>query len=130
MVGVRQTVVRPHCWCAALVGSALLVAAPAALAQDATWLTTPASGDFNTPANWTPGAVPSGFATFGGSSVTTLTFSGSRNIDGFIFDPGAPAYTFNLTSGFGLQFHTDGIINNSGFAPTINVSNSPLILND
>ena len=108
----------------------MLVAAPAALAQDATWLATPASGDFNTPTNWTSGAVPTGFATFGGSSVTTLTFSGSRNIDGFIFDSGAPAYTFNLTSGFGLRFHTDGIINNSANAPTFNVSNSPLIFDD
>jgi autotransporter-associated beta strand protein len=108
----------------------MLVAAPAALAQDATWLATPASGDFSTPTNWTPGTVPTGVATFGGSSVTTLTFSGSRNIDGFTFDPGAPAYTFNLTSGFGLRFHTDGIINNSGNAPTFNVSNSQLIFDD
>ena len=75
-------------------------------------------------------AVPTGFATFGGSSVTTLTFSASRNIDGFIFDPGAPAYTFNLSGGFGLHFHTDGIINNSGNAPTFNVSNSPLIFDN
>ena len=112
------------------MGSAILVAAPAALAQDATWLTSPASDDFNTATNWTPGAVPTGFAMFGGSSFTTLAFSASRNIDGFIFDPGAPAYTFNLTSGVGLRFHTDGIINNSGNAPTFNVSNSPLIFDD
>jgi fibronectin-binding autotransporter adhesin len=130
MVGPRQTVLRPYCWCAVLVGSAMLVAAPAALAQDATWLTTPASDNFSTPTNWTPGAVPTGFATFGGSSVTTLTFSGSRNIDGFIFSSGAPAYTFNLTTGVGLRFHTDGIINNSANAPTFNVSNSPLIFDD
>jgi fibronectin-binding autotransporter adhesin len=126
----HQTVLRPHCWCAALVGSVMLVAGPAALAQDATWRTTPASGDFSTPTNWTPGAVPTGFATFGGSSVTTLTFSASRNIDGFIFDPGAPAYTFNLNSGFTLHFNTDGIINNSGNAPTFNVSNSPLVFDN
>ncbi len=109
----------------------MLVAAPAALALDATWLATPASGDFNTPTNWTPGTVPVGaFATFGGSSVTTLTFSGSLNIDGFIFKPGAPAYTFNLTSGFGIAFHTDGIVNNSANAPIFNVSNSPLRFDD
>ena len=108
----------------------MLVAAPAALAQDATWLTTPASDDFSTPTNWTPGAVPTGFATFGGSSVTTLTFSASHKIDGFIFDPGAPAYTFDLSSGFTLRFQADGIINNSANAPTFNVSNSPLIFDD
>ena len=111
----------------------MLVAAPAALAADATWLTTPGSDDFSTPTNWSPAAVPNGgFATFGGSSVTTLTFSGSHNIDGFIFSSGAPAYTFNLTSGVGtgLGFHTDGIINNSANAPTFNVSNSALIFSD
>ena len=108
----------------------MLVAAPAALAQDATWLTNPGSGDFSTPTNWTPGAVPIGTATFGNSSITTLTFSGSRNIDGFTFDSGAPAYTFDLTSGFGLHFHTGGIVNNSANAPTFNVSNSPLIFDD
>ena len=54
----------------------MLVAAPAALAQDATWLATPASGDFNTPANWTPRRVPTGIASFDTSSITTLTFSG------------------------------------------------------
>jgi autotransporter-associated beta strand protein len=129
MVGPHQTVLRPHCWCAALVVSAMLVAAPAARAQDA-WLANPASGDFNTPANWTSGAVPTGFATFDASSVTTLTFSASRNIDGFIFNSGAPAYTFNLSGGFGLRFHTDGIINNSANAPTFNVSNSPLSFDD
>src|SRR6201991_1044513 len=130
MVRPLQTVSRPHCWCVALVGSAMFVAAPAALAQDATWLTTPASNDFSTPTNWTPGTVPTGVATFGSSSVNTLTFSGSHNIDGFTFDPGAPAYTFNLTSGPGLHFHTFGIINNSGNAPTFNVSNSPVIFDD
>jgi autotransporter-associated beta strand protein len=130
MVGPRQTVLRPHYWCAALLGSAMLVAAPAAHAQDATWRTNPGSNDFNTPTNWTPGAVPSGFATFGGSSVTTLTFSASRNLDGFIFSSGAPAYTFDLSSGFSPHFHTDGIINHSANAPTFNVSNSPLIFDD
>src|SRR5882757_5668125 len=99
MVRPRQTVLRPHCWCAALVGSAMLVAAPAALAQDATWLTSPASDDFSTPTNWTSGTVPTGFATFGGSSITTLTLSGSHNVDGFTFSSGAPAYTFDLTGG-------------------------------
>ena len=107
----------------------MLVAAPAALAQDATWLANPASGDFNTPANWTAG-VPTGIASFNTSSITTLTFSGSRNLDGFTFNSGAPGYTFNLTSGFTLHFHTDGIINNSANAPTFNVSNSPLIFDD
>jgi autotransporter-associated beta strand protein len=130
MVGLRQTVLRRRYWCAALVGSAMLVAAPAALAQDATWLTNPGSSEFNTAANWTPASVPTGFASFDTSSITTLTFSGSRNLDGFTFNSGAPVYTFNLTSGFGINFHTDGIINNSANAPIFTVSNSPLRFDD
>jgi autotransporter-associated beta strand protein len=103
---------------------------PTAFAQDATWLANPGSGNFNSAANWTPATVPTGFAAFGNSSITTLTFSGSRNLDGFVFDAGAPAYTFNLTGGFGVVFHTDGIVNNSANAPTFNVSNSPLRFDD
>ena len=119
---------------AALLGTAALAAAFAGAgsvsAQDATWLASPGSGDFSTSANWTPATVPTGIAIFGGSSITTLTFSGSRNLDAFQFNAGAPAYTFNLTSGFGLRFHTDGIVNNSSNAPAFNVSNSPLIFDD
>jgi hypothetical protein len=102
----------------------------AAQAQDATWLANPGSANFSTAANWTPATVPTGFANFGNSSVTTLSFSGSRNLDGFVFSAGAPAYTFNLNSGFGVVFHTDGIVNNSSNAPTFNVSNSPLRFDD
>src|SRR3954471_21859370 len=131
MVGQRQTVLRPHCWCATLVGSAMLVAAPAALAQDATWLTNPGSAEFNAAANWTPASVPLGTATFGGSATTTLTltFVGTVNLGAFQFDAGAPAYTFNLASGGGVRFNGDGIVNNSSNAPTFNVGDSPLFFN-
>lgn len=105
----------------ALLASTCL-AAPA-FGQE-TWLANPGSGDFNTASNWDPASVPSGIAIFGNSSITTLTFSGSRNVDAFQFDPGAPAYTFNLTSGFGLRFNGDGIVNNSSNAPTFNVASS------
>ena len=117
-----------------MLGAAALAAAFAGAgpvrAQDATWLATPGSGDFNTSANWTPATVPLGIAIFGSSSITTLTFSGSRNLDAFQFNAGAPAYTFNLTGGFGLAFHTDGIVNNSANAPTFNVNASPLRFDD
>ena len=84
---------------ALLAGTCL--AAPA-FAQE-TWLANPGSSDFTTASNWDPASVPTGIAIFGSSSITTLTFSGSRNVDAFQFDPGAPAYTFNLTSGFELD---------------------------
>ena len=113
----------------ALLAGASLAVLPA-LAQDATWLASPGSSDFNTAANWTPASVPLGIATFGNSAIPTLTFSGSRNLDAFQFDAGGPAYTFNLTSGFGLQFGGDGIVNNSSNAPTFNVDSSPLSFNN
>ena len=91
-----------------------------------TWLANPGSSDFNTASNWDPASVPLAVAAFGNSSITTLTFSGSRNIDGFQLNAGAPAYTFNLTSGFGLRFNGDGIVNNSSNAPTFNVTSSLL----
>jgi autotransporter-associated beta strand protein len=105
---------------ALLAGTCL--AAPA-FGQE-TWLANPGSSDFNTASNWDPASVPTGIAIFANSSITTLTFSGSRNVDAFQFDPGAPAYTFNLTSGFGIRFNGDGIVNNSSNAPIFNVASS------
>ena len=90
------------------------------------WLANPGSSDFTTASNWDPASVPLGTAIFGNSSITTLTFSGSRNVDDFQFNAGAPAYTFNLTSGFGVRFNGDGIVNNSSNAPTFNVDSSLL----
>ena len=90
------------------------------------WLANPGSSDFTTASNWDPASVPTGIAIFGNSSITTLTFAGSRNVDAFQFNAGAPAYTFNLTSGFGIRLNGDGIVNNSSHAPTFNVDSSVL----
>jgi hypothetical protein len=57
--------------CAALVLAPLLTA-PQALAQNATWLNAPVSGDFSDANNWNPASVPTGTAFFGTSSVTAL----------------------------------------------------------
>jgi outer membrane autotransporter protein len=109
-----------------LVATAALVAvtsfAPgAARAQDATWLTTPASGDFNTQTNWIPPtAVPTGTATFGTSNITALTFSAATAIGGWTFSPGASAYAFT-NSGQTLQFDGAGIVIGGGSA---SISNS------
>jgi outer membrane autotransporter protein len=85
-------------------------------AQDATWGANPTSGDWNTAANWSPGTVPTGTATFGSSSQTTIGFSQFDTTIGTMqFNSGAPAYTFVLAQPVNL---TDkGIINNSGSAP-------------
>src|SRR3954467_5418832 len=107
---------------ASLLAAIGIVAASAhAHAQDATWKFAPGSADYNTPANWTPTAAPigpSGTASFGASGTTSLTFSTGTSVDTFQFNPGAPAYTFDLNGHF-LEFTGAGILNNSSNSPTI-----------
>ena len=90
---------RRNCRSAALLATTALVAvtafAPGAVrAQDATWLLNPASGNFNTAANWNPATVPTGTAFFGTSNTTALTFSAFTTVGGWTFNAGASAYTF------------------------------------
>src|SRR5438128_546058 len=94
-----------------------------AYAQDATWLTNPASGDFNSAPNWTPATVPTGTAFFGPSTVTSLSFSGDTTLGGFTFNAGAPAYSFQVggTGPMSLTFNGAGIVNNSLNAPSFHV---------
>jgi autotransporter-associated beta strand protein len=107
---------------AALLATTALVAVAAlpdaARAQDATWLASPGSGDFNTAANWNSAAVPTGTAFFGASSDTNLSFSAPFTIvGGWTFNAGAPAYTFTNDQIF--QFTGAGIVN-SGSASITN----------
>jgi autotransporter-associated beta strand protein len=111
---------------AALLATTALVAAAALLpgaarALDATWIANPGSGDFNSAANWNPLVVPVDTASFGQSSVTSLSFSptsGTTFVDGWTFKPGASAYTFATNFRF-LTFTGAGIVINGGSA-TIN----------
>ncbi len=65
----------------------------AAHAQDATWGSTPGTGDWGTAANWSPpAAVPTGIATFGASNTTTITFSNDASVGTLQFNAAAPAY--------------------------------------
>ncbi len=95
-----------------------LAFAATANAQNAMWSTAPISGVWNTPANWTPAAVPTGTAGFGASSITSITFSAAATIGAFRFDAGAPAYTFN--NGSTMTLTGAGIINNSSLQPVFN----------
>jgi autotransporter-associated beta strand protein len=89
--------------------------AQAANAQNATWLTSPGTGDFNTGGNWTPATVPTGTASFGASNTTSLTISAATTIGGWTFNAGASNYTFtNNTSN--LVFTGAGIVINGGSA--------------
>lgn len=97
---------------ALLVCSAVIVAAPQAMAQDATWNANPGSSLYNASANWTPAAVPTGTAFFGASTTTSLSFEDDATAGGWTFGTGASGYSFNNTHH--LLFNGAGIVINSG----------------
>jgi autotransporter-associated beta strand protein len=104
-----------------LIGAVLGLSATAAYGQNATWLLSPGSSDFDTAANWSPAAVPTGTASFGASNTTSLTFSLPDTIIGSMqFNGGAPAYSFAVSTA--LEITGNGVLNNSSNAPTVNNS--------
>jgi autotransporter-associated beta strand protein len=104
---------------ASLLAIGIAATGTPARAQNATWLATPGTNDFDTAANWTPATVPTGTAFFGTSNTTSLTFSSTTTtIGGWTFNTGASAYTF--TNGQNLQFTGAGIVINGGSATITN----------
>jgi len=95
--GLRRISTKRIAWLASTAVAAMLIGT-AAQAQDATWLASPATADFDAAANWTPAAVPTGTAFFGTSNTTNLSFSTSNTIGGWTFNAGASNYTFNNTT--------------------------------
>src|SRR5215203_5714590 len=73
---------------------AIAAATLPASAQNATWRANPDSGNFNTAANWSPGTVPTGIASFGSSSRTAISFSANTTVADWLFIAPA-AYTFS-----------------------------------
>ena len=92
----------------------------AAHAQNADWLPTPSTSDFNTPTNWSTGAVPTGTATFGTSTIMSLTFSQSTLVGALQVD--APGYSFTDSEPFGVFINGSGVVSTPDNAPTINVN--------
>ena len=93
----------------------LLLNMQSARAGSATWNTTPGSGDWNTSTNWTPATVPNGpadTATFGVSNTTSISSSGSIQVDRIVFKAGASTFTFSCPLGF-FSFEGAGVTNNS-----------------
>jgi autotransporter-associated beta strand protein len=96
-------------------------------AGSATWSTNPLNGDWNTAANWMPNTVPNGpgdIATFGSSTVTTLSINTNAiEVDRIIFNSGAAPFTIAVDSSNGivnLDITGSGIINNSGVVQSFN----------
>jgi autotransporter-associated beta strand protein len=86
-------------------------------AGSATWNSNSISGDWDDPANWTPNTVPDGpedVATFGSSSITTISISSFIELHSLVIGPGASAFTFTALSGSLLTFSGTGIANDSG----------------
>ncbi|MET3912647.1 autotransporter-associated beta strand protein [Bradyrhizobium sp. S3.3.6] len=103
---------------AAALLAGMCLAASNARAQDATWLSNPGSGSFNTAANWTPAAVPTGTAFFGATSTPSISFVGDNTVGGFTFNGGASNY--NFSGGGLLTFNGAGIVINGGSATFAN----------
>jgi autotransporter-associated beta strand protein len=86
-------------------------------ADSATWKISPATGDWNHAANWTPPTIPNGpaeTATFQSSNVTDISLSADTEVNGVVFNAGASAFTINSISGQFLIISGVGITNNSG----------------
>lgn len=80
---------------AALLATTALTLASVARSQDATWLATPGSNDLAAGGNWSGSTVPTGTATFGASSTTSLVLSSPMSLGGLSFTSDAPAYSLS-----------------------------------
>ncbi len=102
---------------AAWLGSsalALVLTVSRAEAIDATWLSAPGSGTYETGSNWSGGSLPDGTASFGTSSVTSLTISSIQSVGGWTFNSGASNYIVSIDGENGLRFLGNGIVVNGG----------------
>jgi autotransporter-associated beta strand protein len=91
-----------------------------AFAGSATWKASPATGDWNTAANWTPNTVPNGpsdTATFASSNKTGVSISANTEVNTIVFNAGASAFTITVSpTNSQLTISGVGITNNSGIA--------------
>jgi autotransporter-associated beta strand protein len=95
----------------------LLLSLQTTQAGSATWNLNPASGDWNTAANWTPATVPNGpadTAQFAVSNTTGISISDPTEVNGIQFNPGASAFTITAAPTLTLTLSGVGIMNNSG----------------
>lgn len=120
-------VVASKCRLVLLAGIAGSVLAGPAFAQDATWKSNPPSNDFNSGANWSGGAMPTGTASFGSSSTTDLSLSANATLGTLNYKSGAAAYTIDIGSNV-LTLTGNGIVNNSGRTQSFAINGGELAL--
>ena len=102
---------------AAAILTLLLSTASSSFAGSATWLASPATGDWNTATNWTAGGPPNGpsdMAFFATSNTTALSLSANTEVNVIVFNSGASAFTITASPTFTLTISGTGITNNSG----------------
>jgi autotransporter-associated beta strand protein len=104
--------------CLGLLPLALLTLDSAG-AESATWNLSPASGDWETAANWSPAIVPNGptdVATFSASAIDAITFSrprGTTTVNSIVFDPNASPFSIAAGPNRFLDLVGAGVINQS-----------------
>lgn len=111
---------------------AFFLTSEAALAGSATWSATPPFNDWNFAGNWTPNTIPafpSDTATFQTSGQTSVSLSGSVNIDGIVFSAGANQFSIGSGAGVTLAMSGAGITNNSGTTQNFALS-GPLVFSN
>src|SRR5205809_5061531 len=104
---------------AAAILTLLLSTASSSFAGSATWLASPATGDWNTATNWTAGGPPNGpsdIAFFATSNTTAVSLSATTEVDGIVFNAGASAFAITASPTFTLTLSGTGLTNNSGVA--------------
>ena len=96
------------------------------------WKAAPGSSDWNTASNWQNNAVPTAtdIAQFNASTITTINIQQlNTQVADLRFNPGAPAYTFNITGSAAgassLIIAGSGVANISDNAPNFVVSGVP-----
>lgn len=98
------------------------------VAQDATWLASPGSSNFNSGGNWSTGSVPTGTANFGSSTRSSLNFSTPTTVGTLSFNSGAPAYSFTTSAGSNITLNGAGILSGSANSPTLSLTNDTRLI--
>ena len=100
-------------------------------AQDATWLSSPPTGDFNDPVNWGPPptsfvAPPTGTAFFGETSQTIPLIEADTVLNQIEFTGSAPRYTIGIgfVGAHILTLNGLGVTNSSGILQGVEVGHS------
>jgi autotransporter-associated beta strand protein len=123
LLGASPSPLRSRAWALLLTAAAilplLLSTASSSFAGSATWLASPANGDWNNPANWTAGGPPNGpadTATFASSNITRVSISALTGVEvnGIVFNAGASPFTITAKPASALTVSGVGITNNSG----------------